>query len=59
MADRKHSDLASVMYPALSREAKAEEQRQARMQSEQRARSKRTVENLQSVLDALRREREQ
>jgi Skp family chaperone for outer membrane proteins len=55
---RQQSDLASVMWPALSREAKAQEARQARVQAEQKARNKRTAENLQQVIDSLQRERE-
>jgi len=55
--NQKQPDLASAMYPALSREAKAREAQQVRAQAEQKARSKRTADNLQEVLDSLRKER--
>ena len=50
-------DLASAMWPHLSRAAKAEGQRQIQWQAELKERSKRTADNLQSVLDSLRTER--
>jgi len=52
-------DLASAMYPSLSRDAKAKEAAQAQQDAEMKERSRRTAENLQAVLDSLRREREQ
>ena len=54
---RKHSDLASVMYPALSREVKAQQAAQARAREEQKTRSARTAANQQAAIDALHRER--
>jgi hypothetical protein len=54
---RKHSDLASALYPHLSQAAKAEEVRQARAQAEQQDRSRRTAENLDVILQQLRKER--
>jgi hypothetical protein len=45
------------MWPHLSRAAKAEGQRQIQWQAELKERSKRTADNLQSVLDSLRKER--
>jgi hypothetical protein len=50
-------DLASAMYPALSREVKAQQAAQARAREEQKVRSARTAVNLQAAIDALRRER--
>jgi hypothetical protein len=47
-------DLASAMYPALSREAKAKEAAQAKAQAELRERLKRTSDNLQATIDAVR-----
>jgi hypothetical protein len=55
--DQKQPDLASAMYPALSREAKAREAWQARAQAEQKERNKRLAENLQATIDAVRREK--
>jgi hypothetical protein len=58
MAQRdQRSDLASVMYPALSREAKARAAEQARQDVELKARLKRTAENLQATIDAVRAEK--
>jgi len=51
-------DLASAMWPHLSRAAKAEGQRQIQWQAELKERSKRTADHLQEVLDSLRKERE-
>jgi hypothetical protein len=45
------------MYPALSREARQQATEKQRAQAEQKARSKRTAENLQEVIDSLRREK--
>jgi len=45
------------MYPALSREAKAREAWQARVQAEQKAHSKRMAEHLQALTEQLRQER--
>ena len=56
--EQKQRDLASLMYPSLSRAAKVEQARQARTQPEQRERSRRTAENLRATIDAIRRERE-
>ena len=50
-------DLASALYPHLSQAAKVEQARQAQAQAEQKARLKRTADNLQEVLDSLRKER--
>jgi hypothetical protein len=55
--DQKQSNLASAMWPHLSQAAKAEQARQARIQSEQRERNRRLAENLQATLDAVRREK--
>jgi hypothetical protein len=52
-------DLASAMYPHLSRAARAEAARQAQADAELKARLRRTANNLQEVLDSLRKEREQ
>jgi hypothetical protein len=57
MAERKHRDLASVMWPALSREAKAEAERAAQAQAEQKMRSQKTAQHLQEAIDAVRREK--
>jgi hypothetical protein len=50
-------DLASAMYPALSQKRKVEEARRVQAEAEQKARSRRTADNLQAVLESLRRER--
>jgi len=50
-------DLASAMYPSLSRDAKAQEAKNERWQAEQKARNKRLADHLQATLDAVRRER--
>jgi hypothetical protein len=50
-------DLASAMYPSLSRDAKAQEAKNERWQAEQKARNKRLADNLQATIDAVRRER--
>jgi hypothetical protein len=55
--DQKQKDLASLMYPQLSREARQQAAEKQRVQAEQRERSKQTAENLQEVIDSLRRER--
>jgi hypothetical protein len=52
-------DLASAMYPALSRETKAREAWQVRAEAERKARLKRTADNLQATIDAVLRDREQ
>jgi hypothetical protein len=58
MAERDQKpDIASAMWPHLSRAAKAEGQRQIQWQAELKERSKRTADNLQEVLDAVRREK--
>jgi hypothetical protein len=46
-------DLASAMYPALSREARQQAAEKQQAQAEQKARLKRTAENLQEVLDSF------
>ena len=59
MAERDQKpDIASAMWPHLSRAAKAEGQRQIQWQAELKERSKRTADHLQEVLDSLRKERE-
>ena len=50
-------DLASALYPHLSQAAKAQQAVQARADAERKARLKRTADNLQSVIDSLRKER--
>ena len=50
-------DLASAMFPSLSREVKAQQAAQARAREEQKIRSARTAANLQAVIDALRKEK--
>jgi hypothetical protein len=50
-------DLASAMYPSLSREAKAREAAQAKARAEQRAHSKRMADHLRMLTEQLRRER--
>ena len=52
-------DLASAMWPHFSREAKAKEAQQAKAQAEQKARLRRTIENLDEIIDAVRKERGQ
>ena len=55
--DQKQSDLAGAMWPHLSRAAKAEGQRQIQWQAELKERSKRTADNLQATIDAVRKEK--
>jgi hypothetical protein len=55
--DQRQPDLASALYPHLSQAAKAEQARQARIQSEQRERNRRLADNLQATIDAVRREK--
>ena len=55
--DQKQPDLASALWPHLSQATRAEQARQAQAQAEQKARLKRTADNLQSVIDSLRKER--
>jgi hypothetical protein len=50
-------DLASAMYPHLSQAARVEQARQAQAQAEQKARLRRTIENLREIIDAVRREK--
>ena len=52
-------DLASAMWPHLSRAVKAEGQRKLLWQKELKERSKRTSENLQATIDAVRRDKGQ
>ena len=47
-------DLASAMWPHLSREAKAKAAQEAKAQAELRERLKRTSDNLQATIDAVR-----
>jgi hypothetical protein len=54
--DQKQPDLASALYPHLSREAKAQRARQAQAQAEQKMRSQKTAQHLQEAIDDLRRE---
>jgi hypothetical protein len=49
--------VADAMWPSLSQERKVEEARRVRAQAEQKARSRRTADNLQTVLESLRREK--
>jgi len=55
--DQPPPDLASAMYPALSREARQRQAWEAKAQAAQQERLERTAANLQSVIDALRREK--
>jgi len=61
MADREPSavkpDLASAMYPNLSREARQRQASEAKAQAAQQTRLERTAANLQAVIDAWHRER--
>jgi hypothetical protein len=50
-------DLASAMWPHLSREAKAKAAQEAKAQAELKARLKRTAQHLGEVLASLREER--
>jgi hypothetical protein len=50
-------DLASVMYPALSQQARQQRAQEARAQAERRERNKRLADNLQATLDAVRRDK--
>jgi hypothetical protein len=50
-------DLASALWPHLSREAKAKETQQAKAQAELRERNKRLADNLQATIDAVRSEK--
>jgi hypothetical protein len=56
--DRK-PDLASAMWPALSRDAKAREAQQARADAARKADIRRLVSNLDELVDGLRKERGQ
>jgi hypothetical protein len=55
---RGEPSIGDAMWPSLSQQARQQQAREARAQAELKARSKRTAENLQSVLDAIRREKE-
>ena len=57
MASAAKPDLASALYPHLSRDAKAKAAQEVKVREELKARSKRTVENLQATIDAVRREK--
>jgi hypothetical protein len=46
---RQHSDLASAMFPHLSREAKAREVMTAQQRAEQKARNERLVTSLHKL----------
>ena len=50
-------DLASALWPHLSREAKAKAAQQAKARAELKARNKRLADNLQATIDAVRREK--
>jgi hypothetical protein len=54
---RPRPSLADAMWPSWSRAAKEREAQEAKARAEMKERSRRTAENLQSVLDSLRRER--
>jgi hypothetical protein len=54
---RKHSDLASAMWPHLSREARAKAAQEAKAREELRARNRRLADDLQATIDAVRREK--
>jgi hypothetical protein len=57
MAPREQKpDLASAMWPHLSRDVKVREVEQTKAQVEMRERLKRMAENLQEVTDAWRKE---
>jgi hypothetical protein len=45
------------MWPSLSQAAKTKQAAQVRQDAEMKERSKRTAENLQAVIDSLRREK--
>jgi hypothetical protein len=55
--DQKQPDVASAMWPHLSRAAKAEGQRQIQWQAEQKERSKRMVKNLDVIIEEIRAEK--
>jgi hypothetical protein len=58
MAPREQKpDLASALWPHLSREAKAEEVQQAKAQAERKADIRRLVSNLDELVAAVRREK--
>jgi hypothetical protein len=60
MAQREQKpDLASAMYPSLSRETRQREAAEAKWWEEHKARNQRTAQRLQEAIDDLRREREQ
>jgi hypothetical protein len=46
---RKHDDLASAMYPALSREAKARDAAAAQWRAEQKTRTAKLLEGLREL----------
>jgi hypothetical protein len=50
-------DLASALWPSLSREAKMKEAQKARAQAEQKAHNKRMADHLKTLTEQLRRER--
>jgi hypothetical protein len=58
MANPPKPDLASAMYPNLSKAARERAAQQARQDAELRERSKRTAAHLDEVIAAIRRERE-
>jgi hypothetical protein len=49
MADRARPDLASVMYPSLSREAKAREAASAQWHAEQKRRNQELAADLRAI----------
>ena len=50
-------DLASAMWPHLSREATAKAAQEATAQAELRERNRRLADNLQATIDAVRSEK--
>jgi len=54
---REQPRLADVMWPALSRGAKAQQAKNEQWQAEQQARNKRLADNLQATIDAIRAEK--
>jgi hypothetical protein len=58
MASAAKPDLASAMYPALSRETRQREASEARAREEQKMRNKRMAQSLRAITEQLRQERE-
>jgi hypothetical protein len=57
MASAAKPDLASALWPSLSRDAKAKAAQEAKAREELKARLQRTKDNLQATIDAVRREK--